>query len=367
MTEPRSYRAGPVTMIPVGDRWHFRFQLGEQRQQRTTREPLRNRAKAEQAAKDAFEAARLRARGEEPEPTLQEAVGLWVQAHLLRKSPAHIANLERFGRLHLGDLAGLKLTHLTTTRVEEALNAFLLTHGKATGNNWLTYLRLICKWAVRRRMIRAVPFEVPEVKVKRRPKPLLPTMRVMDFLARVDRATMRDPAIALVVRLQIGMGLRPGEARRARWEWVDWDRQTYTPGDTKGGEAVPRPMPAWLVADLKAVAHPFGWMVPTRKGLPVTPARLGRVLTAACRGLDLQRLTPHRLRHTYATWLAEEGTPIQDIQHILGHKDINTTIRYLGVDLSRVQRAQLQIAERTGLDGRRSGKVTAAHSTGIEQ
>lgn len=355
MTEVRSYRAGPVTMIPEGSKWHFRGQVAGVRFQRSTGEPLRNRAKAEQIALEAFEAARLRARGEEPEPILRQAVALWIQAHALRKSASHIENVDRFGRCHLGDLGDLNLTQLTTARVEEQLNAFLASHAKSYANQWLTYLRMVCKWAVRRRMIRAVPFDVPEIRLKRRPKPLLPTDRVMEFLAKVDRLTLSDPGLALVVRLQLGTGLRPSEARLARWEWVDFERATYTPGDTKGGEAVPRPLPPWLIEHLQLMAKPFGWMVATRKGVPVTPSRLGYLLTRACLTLDLPRLTPHRLRHTYATWLAECGTPIQDIQHILGHKDIHTTIRYLGVDLSRVQRAQLRIADRTGLAGRESG------------
>lgn len=40
-------------------------------------------------------------------------------------------------------------------------------------------------------------------------------------------------------------------------------------------------------------------------------------------------LTPHKLRHTFATNLARKGTPIDVIQVLMGHEDINTTKRYI--------------------------------------
>ncbi|MBV5333949.1 tyrosine-type recombinase/integrase, partial [bacterium] len=76
---------------------------------------------------------------------------------------------------------------------------------------------------------------------------------------------------------------------------------------------------------LRAKAKPFGWMAPTIKGRPVTPGRVRRVFEAACKAVGIPRMTPHRLRGTYATWLSENGATIQDIQAALGHKDIRTT------------------------------------------
>lgn len=62
---------GP-SLFRVGQVWHYRYQLDGQRVQRSTRETLRLRA--ELVAEDAWEAAKLRARGQEPEPTLRELV-----------------------------------------------------------------------------------------------------------------------------------------------------------------------------------------------------------------------------------------------------------------------------------------------------
>jgi Phage integrase family len=41
-----------------------------------------------------------------------------------------------------------------------------------------------------------------------------------------------------------------------------------------------------------------------------------------------ERLTPHSLRHTYASWLAIAGVSLRRIQELLGHKSVMTTERY---------------------------------------
>ena len=363
MKQAASYRVGPITMIPVGGIWHCRHEIQKVRRMRTTREPLRNVRKAEAVAKEIYQAALLRSRGEEPECTLAQAVPLWVTAHRY-KSESHKTNLERFGRLHVGQLGNLLLSEVTTALVEDWLNGLLDHLGQSTVNQCLTYLRIICKWAVRRRMIHAVPFDVPEIKTKRKPKALLPTARVEEWLAKVDSLTHRNPAARTVLRLQVGMGLRPSEARRARWEWLDWERKTYSPGNTKGGDVVARPVPEWLLAYLKPHANPSGWLVPTKHGVPLGATMLGRIVEAACAALALPRLTPHRLRATYATWLSEEGVPIQDIKEVLEHKDINTTAGYLGIDLSRVRAAQQRTAVKAGLSGEKTAKTTTQSRTG---
>jgi len=67
----------------------------------------------------------------------------------------------------------------------------------------------------------------------------------------------RNANVRGIVRLMLGLGLREQEALEARWEWVDLHRMTYTPGKTKGKEAVAIPLPKWLVAYLKKIPeHP---------------------------------------------------------------------------------------------------------------
>jgi len=56
---------------------------------------------------------------------------------------------------------------------------------------------------------------------------------------------------------------------------------------------------------------------------------LQRLLVVARKELNLPQATPHTLRHSFATHLAEAGASIHTIKALLGHKNINTTMIYM--------------------------------------
>jgi integrase/recombinase XerC len=335
-----------VTIFRVGRVWHYRFQLDGERAQRSTRETDRQRA--EMIADRAFRHAKLWARDSKEIPTLRELVGQWLAVHEPTASRAHVKVVETFGRLHLCDLGDVLIDELTTDRVELARVTHLKTHAPVSANQWLKVLRLLCNWAVRRGILPAVPFHVRTLKVQKKPRAILPVKLAQDWLAAIDAHEGERDGVRCAVRLMLGLGLRESETISARWEWLDIERQLYTPGRTKGREADPLPVPAWLLDYLMPTRLPSGLIVVKPNGKPYASGFTRTAMLAANKAVGAPHITAHRLRGTFATLLSESGVPIQSIQRALRHKNLTTTAAYLEVNMDTVAQGQRRIAEKIG-------------------
>ena len=103
-----------------------------------------------------------------------------------------------------------------------------------------------------------------------------------------------------------------------------------------------------LLRDWRQVAQPRGWLFP---GLdPVNPMSAFFFFFAAARAAGIaKRVSPHTLRHSFATHLLEQNVDIRVIQVLLGHAKLETTALYTRVAVNTIRDVTSPL-ERLGLN-----------------
>jgi site-specific recombinase XerD len=88
------------------------------------------------------------------------------------------------------------------------------------------------------------------------------------------------------------------------------------------------------------VARPRGWLFPGRNPVqPMTTRQLNRACHAAAEAAGIEKnVSPHTLRHSFATHLLEQNTDIRVIQVLLGHAKLENTALYARVATKTIQR-----------------------------
>jgi len=177
----------------------------------------------------------------------------------------------------------------------------------------------------------------------------------------------------LIVHMLYGCGLRVSEPLNIRIKDVDLKRRRLTIRDSKSDDrlvgmpaaiapavtqqiehakimwtrdqqsGIPVPLPKQLARKSPASARSWGWywLFPAHK--PCKHPRAGETVRWRCHESNVQRcvraaakelgmagiITPHCLRHAYATHMLEQGHNPRDVQAAMGHKSLETTMVYI--------------------------------------
>jgi len=111
----------------------------------------------------------------------------------------------------------------------------------------------------------------------------------------------------------------------------------------KGNKERLVPLPHSLLAAMRRAwcthRHPQ-WVFATSRQNPLCPETLRRAFHAAAAQADVRGLTPHALRHGFATRLLERGVDLRVVQILLGHASIRSTEIY--THLTEPLRRQVQ-------------------------
>jgi site-specific recombinase XerD len=137
-------------------------------------------------------------------------------------------------------------------------------------------------------------------------------------------------------------GLRLGELLHLQVTDIDSARMVVHVHQGKGGKDRLVPLSARLLEELRGYwrfYRPRPWLFPGAGGKrPLHPANVQRLCRRLLPKAGITKpITPHTLRHSFATHLLEAGVDVVTLQRILGHRDLQTTAHYLHLSTERLR------------------------------
>lgn len=221
----------------------------------------------------------------------------------------------------------------------EAIRAFLVDLVEQKKVSWPYYKQVL---AALRFFYRHVLHHGEVVEDVRGPRPekRLPVVLSVGEVARFFKAI---PSLKhrTILMLAYGAGLRIGEAVRVRLSDIDRERKVLRVQQGKGKKdryTVLSPALLDMLDRYCWAARPEDLLFTTRfKDRPITDSTMQRVCIQAQKdaGID-KRISPHTLRHSFATHLLEAGTDLRVIQVLLGHASPKTTAIYTHVSTALI-------------------------------
>ncbi len=192
------------------------------------------------------------------------------------------------------------------------------------------------------------PAQIPRTRAPKRPRTLPRPAAPDDAVALADNAAeaastpwigARDLAILLLL---YGAGLRVAEALSLTADVLPIGATLRVTGKRSKTRVVPVVAPAREAIEdyVRQCPYVLAREAPLFRGArggPLNPDLVRRAVAAARRRLGLpDTLTPHALRHSFATHLLARGADLRSLQELLGHASLSSTQIYTAVDAARL-------------------------------
>lgn len=144
-----------------------------------------------------------------------------------------------------------------------------------------------------------------------------------------------------IVSLLYSAGLRRGELLNLKLNDIDSKRMVIMVVDGKGGKDRITILSKSVLEDLRLyfkVWNPETYLFEGTKGRQYSGSSVLRIVEMATKKANIKKkVTPHMLRHSFATHLLEAGTDLRQIQVLLGHSSTKTTEIYTQIAITSIK------------------------------
>lgn len=195
--------------------------------------------------------------------------------------------------------------------------------------------------AVQWDMVKVHPFRDHKLLTKEAPQ-------IARYLSREEvdsllKELQHLPSLYRLVKFAIATGQRLGDYLELKWSQIKMDHIEFLPSKTKGKVDMPlNEVAREILSEIKGEQGLLAQgecLVFTRDLERITPKKIDKPLNGAIKraGMKPGRIKDpegvgfHTFEHTFGFWLAEKGRTIKEIQELLGHMRIDTTMRYMHV------------------------------------
>lgn len=288
-------------------------------------------------------------------PLFEEFASRWMRDYVAannklstqreKASSLHSHLVPVYGRLRLDEI---------TTNLTDRVNADWCESGLSPKriNNLNTILRKALRTAVEWQLIRYAP-RIRHLRIDAPP----PIYLSRDEYERLIEAA--EPGFwRILILFILTTGVRFGEAAALRWEDFHFDdpspwvyiQRAVEHGNVDEPKTRAGRRPIGLIPETVAAVRELRgeseWVFKTANDNFLRPGSCVNHLLRACDRAGIRRVTWHKLRHTVATELMLQGTPLLVVKDILGHKTLEMTARYAHV-APNVARDYMQVLSRS--------------------
>lgn len=264
--------------------------------------------------------------------TLKEFSEKWMESYVkINNKPSEIKNKQTYLRSCLLPFFGQKrLDEISSLDIEEFKAKQLKRLKPKTINGQVGTLAKCLRTAIEWSELDKMPII----------RPLRCDPEEFDYLSEEEAnrllMTASEPYKTAIL-LALHTGMRIGELMALNWGKVDFVKKQVIVkdnfsvgvlGSTKGNKIRYIPMTQDLYDHLIVMSPKEGFVLKGPDGLRFRPECSRTSIHAICDQANLRQIGWHKLRHTFASRLAERGVSMLALMKLMGHSDIRTTMRY---------------------------------------
>jgi len=287
-----------------------------------------------------------------PSMTLKEFAKKWFDTYVKSNNKPSEQRQKRymldahlipfFGRMSLKDINSQKIEEFKALKMPTRIS-------NKTINNLLTALAKCLKTAEEWEIIEKVP-RIKKLKV--------PPYK-FDYLTEEECKTLLSHASGIwkeMIYLAIKTGLRLGELVALDWTCVDFERKVLIVRmslvkdkwvSPKSNRERQIPLTDSICKMLLSKENKVGLIFTLDGKEPIKQQRCAKTLIKIYRKANMRHIKWHTFRHTFASHLVSRGASLKAVQELLGHSDIQTTMRYAHLE-PNVLRDTIDIIEDFG-------------------